>query len=147
VDTTDSNSDKMVIDTSRGDQVWQESLMPLIKSVKSILPESAWTKMSPHFYATFWQLSLYDIHIPRTRYRAEIDKQKAISVSRDLNARTATAEEIKIRMEEKKAARNLIQPLVDELEEQERHVAIVAKRLAREKDAWFANCMLLFINL
>jgi THO complex subunit 2 len=138
---SDDKEDRMVIDTSSRELVWQESLMPLINSVKSILPDTAWTKMSPHFYVTFWQLKLYDIYVPRARYLSEIAKQKGVSVSRDLNSRGSTAEEIGNRIKEKRDAGVLIVGLEKEMKVQEKHVKEVAKRLDKEKDSWFANCM------
>lgn len=136
VDVEEVGDDKMVIDTKAKD-VWQEGLMPLIKSVHSILPESAWAKMSPHFYVLFWQLKLYDIHVPRSRYLAEIEKLRVVSVSRDLNARGSSAEEIGVRIKEKQNAVVMIGKLEEELKVQEAHVKGVAVRLDREKDWWF----------
>jgi hypothetical protein len=46
----------------------------LLETIKTILPPKAWNSLSPELYATFWGLTLYDLHFPKDRYDAEIKK-------------------------------------------------------------------------
>ncbi|TPX42944.1 hypothetical protein SeMB42_g04930 [Synchytrium endobioticum] len=52
--------------------VWEPALRPIIEDVQDLLPQSVANKLPLPLYVTFWQLSLYDIHIPRARYIDEI---------------------------------------------------------------------------
>uniref|UniRef100_M8C3P4 THO complex subunit 2 n=1 Tax=Aegilops tauschii TaxID=37682 RepID=M8C3P4_AEGTA len=46
----------------------------LLNTIRTILPTKAWNGLSPELYATFWGLTLYDLHFPKDRYDAEIKK-------------------------------------------------------------------------
>ncbi|KAH6566002.1 hypothetical protein BASA60_009653 [Batrachochytrium salamandrivorans] len=46
-------------------------LSDLKATVMNILPASTFSDMSPSFYVTFWQLSLYDIYVPAQRQEKE----------------------------------------------------------------------------
>ncbi|KAG8054210.1 hypothetical protein GUJ93_ZPchr0001g32724 [Zizania palustris] len=46
----------------------------LLSTVRTTLPSKAWNGLSPDLYATFWGLTLYDLHFPKDRYDAEIKK-------------------------------------------------------------------------
>ncbi|KAK3816703.1 MAG: transcription factor/nuclear export subunit protein 2-domain-containing protein [Linnemannia gamsii] len=62
---------------------WLKSLEPIAEEAREILPTRAWRGLSPQFYVTFWQLSLYDIFVPVDQYKAEIAKLKQAVVNMD----------------------------------------------------------------
>ena len=42
------------------------------------MPAAIKPYLSPGFFVTFWQLSLYDVLVPMDRYQAEVDRLQAI---------------------------------------------------------------------
>ena len=63
--------------TSKFDRApWHPVLQGLMDKIQPVLPESAWQTVGLPFYVTFWQLSLYDVHIPGKAYEDEIERQK-----------------------------------------------------------------------
>lgn len=120
---------------------WMKCLESVTLSVQSILPEGVWLKISPNFYVTFWQLNLYDIHVPKSRYETEIKKQRGIANSKTTSSGNANAQDVANRLREKQTAALLLEKLEKELQVQESHSDIIMARLEREKDAWFYECM------
>ncbi|KAJ1330384.1 hypothetical protein BSLG_009518 [Batrachochytrium salamandrivorans] len=51
-------------------------LSDLKATVMNILPASTFSDMSPSFYVTFWQLSLYDIYVPAQRGHHQAQTRK-----------------------------------------------------------------------
>ena len=120
----------------------------LLRVVRGMLPDEVWGAISPELYLTFWSLSLYDLHVPTARYDAEIDRRrKEIDVLEgphqnqrggDGNGSGAGAEATRRRKERERLAA-LVDSLERERDAQEREVAAVSKRLAREKDRFLAD--------
>ncbi|KAI8848005.1 transcription factor/nuclear export subunit protein 2-domain-containing protein [Chytridium lagenaria] len=108
----------------------------LIGSIDSILPEKVWTVLPQSFYLVFWQLSLYDIYIPRSRYQSEILKQRSL-----MDAMDAERPEPGVSQAKKKKDRDrcltMMQQLEKELKTQEESCRMTHERLAEEKSAWF----------
>jgi THO complex subunit 2 len=51
-----------------------QALEPLVKDCTSLVPASVWSLITPHFYATFWALSLYDLDTPSATYKTTVEK-------------------------------------------------------------------------
>ncbi|KAI9003416.1 transcription factor/nuclear export subunit protein 2-domain-containing protein [Hyaloraphidium curvatum] len=120
--------------------VWHPGLLEIIRRVERILPQPTWKGISPNFYVTFWQLSLYDIHVPKARYQSQIDterqKMKELDPTDQKSFKSDKAGQEKRRMYERSAT--LVKTLEQELREQQENHKKVLARLQREKDHWFA---------
>lgn len=124
---------------SDGD-VWSNTLKNSINSVYSILPNDIISKLSPAFYVTFWQLSLYDIYIPRVRYAAEMKKNKYLALKIDESLKIPQSSRISTEMhKEKERHLEIILQLEKELINQEENYKCVASRLLIEKLNWFTT--------
>ncbi|GAV74210.1 Tho2 domain-containing protein/Thoc2 domain-containing protein [Cephalotus follicularis] len=111
----------------------------LLDTVKTMLPSKAWNSLSPDLYATFWGLTLYDLHAPRNRYESEIAKQHAaLKALEELSDNSSSA--IMKRKKDKERIQESLDRLVSELRRHEENVASVRKRLSREKDKWLSSC-------
>ncbi|KAJ3562377.1 hypothetical protein NPX13_g8589 [Xylaria arbuscula] len=49
-------------------------LNPIIETVKTLLPQSIWNKISPEFFVLFWALQTGDLDVPIDSYKAEFAK-------------------------------------------------------------------------
>ncbi|CAL9126100.1 unnamed protein product [Musa textilis] len=111
----------------------------LLVTVQSILPIKAWNSLSPDLYATFWGLTLYDLHVPKIRYESEIAKQHAaIKALEEISDNSSMA--ITKRKKDKEKIQEVLDRLTSEFQKHEQHVASVHHRLAREKDKWLSSC-------
>jgi THO complex subunit 2 len=117
-------------------------MQELIENVKSSLPVETWETIGAHFYATFWQLSLYDLHIPQKSYEDEIDRLKRRVVTTHGDRSDPSTAGIARREASKK---NLTQLQERILEENKNHLKAYGQtrsRLQKEKDRWFAGMRL-----
>ncbi|KAJ5146246.1 uncharacterized protein N7515_000810 [Penicillium bovifimosum] len=117
-------------------------MQDLIDDVKSALPVETWETIGAHFYATFWQLSLYDIHIPQKSYEDEIDrlKRRVVSINNDRSDLSVAGT---TRKEHSKRQLTQLQERI--LEENKNHLKAYGQtrsRLQKEKDKWFAGMRL-----
>ncbi|KAJ6053364.1 uncharacterized protein N7446_009376 [Penicillium canescens] len=117
-------------------------MQELIDNVKSSLPVETWETIGAHFYATFWQLALYDLHIPQKSYEDEIDrlKRRVVSINNDRSDPSTAGT---TRREASK--KNLTQLQERILEENKNHLKAYGQtrsRLQKEKDRWFAGMRL-----
>lgn len=104
-----------------------------------MLPSKAWNSLSPDLYATFWGLTLYDLHVPRNRYEAEITKQhSAMKALEEISDNSSIA--ITKRKKDKEKIQEVLDRLTSEFQKHEQHVSSVHQRLAREKDKWLSSC-------
>ena len=111
----------------------------ILSTVRSMLPSRAWNSLSPDLYTTFWGLTLYDLHVPTTRYRSEITKQNNIlKALEELTDNSTSA--ITKRKKDKEKTQELLDKLTLELQKHEDHVQSVHQRLSREKDKWLSSC-------
>jgi THO complex subunit 2 len=110
-----------------------------MNELNAVLSPESWEIVGLPFYVTFWQLSLYDVHIPQKAYEDEIERQKrkVFTISNDRTDVSIAGTQRKER--EKKQ----IQELQDRLlEENKRHLKSYGQtraRLQKEKDQWFAG--------
>ena len=117
-------------------------LQEMEEQVKSILPSETWGVVGIHFYVVFWQLSLYDVHVPQKAYEDEIERQKkkVMVISNDRSDISVAGTQRKER--EKKQLTQLQERI---LEENKNHLTSYGQtraRLQKEKDAWFAGMRL-----
>ncbi|KNC96495.1 uncharacterized protein SPPG_08084 [Spizellomyces punctatus DAOM BR117] len=130
--------------------VWQPGLYETIRASVNILPPHAWRGISPAFYATFWQLSLYDIVLPKQRYHGEIANQKKnirqmeteiVQLERerdnvDDGLRKAN-DEIRKKRKEIDRASLVIKALDGEWRMHEEHYKRIMERVKAESPFWF----------
>ncbi|XP_050231755.1 THO complex subunit 2 isoform X2 [Mercurialis annua] len=141
VSTTDveqkENSDNVILDL--GSPQKHITWSGLLETVKAMLPSKAWNSLSPDLYATFWGLTLYDLYVPRDRYKAEIAKQHAaLKALEELSDNSSSA--ISKRKKDKERIQESLDRLTSELHKHEENVASVRRRLSREKDKWLSSC-------
>ncbi|CRG87123.1 THO complex subunit 2 [Talaromyces islandicus] len=116
---------------------WHPVLQKVMDEIEPILPPNAWQTVGLPFYVTFWQLSIYDVHIPGKAYEDEIERQKR---KRDFISSDRTDVSM-AGTQRKEREKRQIQELQDRLlEENKRHLVSYEQtrsRLQREKDHWF----------
>ncbi|GFP83587.1 THO complex subunit 2 [Phtheirospermum japonicum] len=111
----------------------------LLDTVKTMLPPKAWNSLSPDLYVTFWGLTLYDLYVPRSRYKSEIAKlHAALKALEELSDNSSSA--IAKRKKEKERIQESLDRLSMEFQKHEEHVESVRRRLAYEKDTWLSSC-------
>jgi THO complex subunit 2 len=102
------------------------------------LPAKAWNSLSPDLYATFWGLTLYDLHFPKDRYDTEIKKlHENLKQLEDNSDNSSIA--ISRRKKDKERIQDLLDKLNSESQKHQQHIASVVQRLAREKDKWLSS--------
>ena len=120
-----------------GPLVSNPAMQELIDDVKAVLPDHTWGIVGVHFYATFWQLSLYDLHIPAKSYEDEMGRLKRRVMAINSDRLDAS------RKEREKKQLTLLQDRI--LEENKNHLKAYGEtrgRLQKEKDRWFAGMRL-----
>ncbi|KIW27666.1 uncharacterized protein PV07_07389 [Cladophialophora immunda] len=119
------------------DDCWHPVMKDLMTSIQPHLPEEIVDIIGTGFYATFWQLSLYDITIPGKSYEDELSRQhkKIAAISADRTDVSVSG------AKKKELAKREIQELIDKLlAENKEHLKAFAEskaRLQREKEQWF----------
>jgi THO complex subunit 2 len=114
-------------------------MQDLIENVKSALPMETWETVGAHFYATFWQLALYDIHIPQKSYEDEIDRLKRRVVSINSDRSDLSAAGIGRKDQQKKQITQLQERILEENKNHLKAYGQTRSRLQKEKDRWFAG--------
>ena len=143
------NENSMDIDHSKDDQQYFESLglKELKAEIINALPSGTWENVTVDFFISFWQLSLYDISVPKVRYQSEIDKQIAIIATLEADKSDMSKAAVSRRIREKDRASGIIRSLKEELKAQELNYWNIALRMEAEKDLWFKNEMFAEISL
>ncbi|KAG7448931.1 uncharacterized protein BT62DRAFT_653210 [Guyanagaster necrorhizus] len=125
---------------------WVPQLAALFDDVKGIAPERAINTIGPGFYLTFWQLSTYDLSPPMAKYDEEGAALRALSHQED--SRYVAADRSADRQKRLTAAAHrskrdrynqLVNTLNRELKQQIISREYTQKRLAQEKQHWFAH--------
>lgn len=119
------------------DNRWHPVMRDLMTAIQPSLPDEVIETIGAGFYATFWELSLYELTIPGKSYEEEWSRQKkkiaAISADRSDVSVSGT--------KKKELAKREISELVDKLlAENRQHIKASSEakaRLNREKDQWF----------
>ncbi|KIX09526.1 uncharacterized protein Z518_00606 [Rhinocladiella mackenziei CBS 650.93] len=119
------------------DDCWHPVMKEVMNAIQPFLPKEVVETIGTGFYATFWQLSLYDITIPGKSYEDELSRQhkKIASITADRTDVSVSG------TKKKELAKKEITELVDKLlAENKQHLKAFAEskaRLQREKDQWF----------
>lgn len=118
---------------------WHPVLQELMNEIKTVLPPETWEVVGLPFYVTFWQLSLYDVHIPQKAYEDEIERQKrkVIAIGNDRSDVSMAGTQRKER--EKKQITELQERLLEENKHHLKSYGQTRARLQKEKDQWFAG--------
>ena len=105
----------------------------------------------PAFYLTFWQLSTYDLSPPAARYDEECTALRTLSrdadskyTAADRSADRAKRMTANIYRDRRNRINAVVSALSQEFKEQTANRAFTIKRLAREKQHWFAHSGLIF---
>lgn len=104
----------------------------LIETVTRVLPEDAWAAISPEFYATFWQLQMSDLSVPKSQYAIQIKKVKAA-------AEAAAKETDEKKKKEKDRLLRTLAKLEEEQKVQKETHAQVLEQCRKRKDIWFGT--------
>ncbi|KAF3662155.1 THO complex subunit 2 [Capsicum annuum] len=132
---SDSSAYLQDLGSSRQPISWKD----LLDTIKTMLPSKAWNSLSADLYATFWGLTLYDLHVPKSRYEFEIAKQHAaLKALEELSDNSSSA--ITKRKKDKERIQESLDRLTMELQRHEEHVTSVRRRLIHEKDTWLSSC-------
>ncbi|KAJ5619079.1 hypothetical protein N7510_003063 [Penicillium lagena] len=117
-------------------------MQELMDNVKSVLPSETWDVVGVQFYATFWQLSLYDVHVPQKSYEDEIDRQKRriVVINNDRSDLSLAGTQRKDR--EKRQITQLQDRILEENKSHLKAYGHTRNRLQKEKDRWFAGMRL-----
>lgn len=87
--------------------------------------------LTPELYSTFWSLTLYDVHVPKENYRAEISRLRALRSESRSDARQD--ESLPTAPGDKKKLVEAIEMLEKEVKEHEAHQKAVIARLTKRK--------------
>jgi len=119
--------------------------------LSSLLPSGS-PSCSPGFYVTFWQLSMYDIAPPSSKYDEEGARLRTLSRQEDAKYNAADRSADRAKRSSAAAHRNrrdrytaFVNILAQEFKEQTVSRQFTIKRLAREKQHWFAHCKSAFL--
>ncbi|EGO01596.1 hypothetical protein SERLA73DRAFT_49063 [Serpula lacrymans var. lacrymans S7.3] len=125
---------------------WIPELAALFEDIKKVGRTSALDIIGPGFYITFWQLSTYDLAPPAARYDEEGAALRTLSRQEDskYTAADRSADRTKRQMASSHRAKRdryntFVNTLAQEFKEQAASRVFTMKRLAREKQHWFAH--------
>ncbi|KAK0486690.1 transcription factor/nuclear export subunit protein 2-domain-containing protein, partial [Armillaria luteobubalina] len=104
---------------------WVPKLATLFDDVKRIAPERAINTIGPGFYLTFWKLSTYDLSPPMAKYDEEGAALRALTAAH---------------CSKRDRYNQLVNTLNRELKQRIISREYTQKRLAQEKQYWFAHC-------
>lgn len=93
---------------------------------------------SPSLYTTFWTLSAYDLHVPKSAYNREIESVNQKKQQLDQEAGRDMRETRK--RKEVERCNQMIQKFKGEEKAQAEHVARVLAKLDHDKGTWFKAC-------
>lgn len=98
--------------------------------------------MTPQLYCTFWQLQLYDLHVPKDRYQSEIEKQKILSNEESSGAHSRDAPDsssAQRRKRERERALWVREKLEKEFQQQQNNHLLILSQLHLQKHRWFSE--------
>ncbi|RKP07716.1 transcription factor/nuclear export subunit protein 2-domain-containing protein [Thamnocephalis sphaerospora] len=122
--------------TKRVKEDWE---IELVESVKTLLPEDVWEHISPEFYAVFWQMSMYDIHVPEAQYETQERLLREERQDIERGNRNTVYHNSSIRHMMGGRISGWERTLHTELETHKKHRDAVLKRLDSDKASWFAH--------
>ncbi|KAI5777624.1 transcription factor/nuclear export subunit protein 2-domain-containing protein [Geopyxis carbonaria] len=116
---------------------WNPVLKGIMDEIMPVLPEQVWTKISPAFYVTFWQLEIYDIFVPMDAYQAETNRINVTIRTLDQDRSDVSTVGQQRKRERRDELMAMTGRLSAELKLHIRENSMVRKRLNAEKDYWF----------
>ncbi|CEH18317.1 KEKE-like motif-containing transcription regulator (Rlr1)/suppressor of sin4 [Ceraceosorus bombacis] len=111
--------------------VWRPGMEEAISAAKEMLPAAVSAVLGPHFFASFWQLSLSDIAVPIERYDVETNALQTLAKANDHERRG--------NLKTRDHALEILSHLKAELKAQTLAHSATRRRLAVEKGHWFAH--------
>lgn len=126
------------------DDTFTPVISDIMNQCSQILPSKVWDDLSTGLYATFWQLSLYDINYSEELYESELEKLKSnINSIKDtllINKRSSEVTRATIDRYKKDLKQNedFVLAIPDERESHLKHSELISKRLNKESSHWFA---------
>lgn len=116
-----------------------EVIQDLEEQIKAVLPTDTYGVVGLRFYVVFWQLSLYDVHVPQKAYEDEIERQKkkVVTINNDRSDISVAGTQRKER--EKKQITQLQERILEENKTHLKAYGQTRNRLQKEKDRWFAG--------
>jgi len=115
-------------------QEMEDDVDPLVKACRHLLPSSTWSAISPEFYAIFWSMSMYDLHIPKQQYAEQIKKCRKLVA--EIDSASKLDEE---KQKEKEAHLKVAQKLKEEFILQSKNFQVMKIKLGKQKDTWLAK--------
>ena len=114
-------------------------IQDLEEQIKSSLPDETYGVVGLRFYVIFWQLSLYDVHVPQKAYEDEIERQKkkVVAINNDRSDLSMAGAQRKEK--EKKQLTQLQERILEENKTHLKAYGQTRTRLQKEKDRWFAG--------
>ncbi|ETN40237.1 uncharacterized protein HMPREF1541_04513 [Cyphellophora europaea CBS 101466] len=137
--STESEPIEALVPANGDGRPWHPVLEKIMDQLASKLPEEVVQTIGVGFYVTFWQLSLYDITIPKKAYQDEMarQKKKRDAVKADRSSLSSSAS--KKKEEQLQVFSQLIDDLLAENGQHVKAQLACRKRLNAEKMAWFAG--------
>ncbi|KAI5293675.1 THO complex subunit 2, partial [Ascosphaera acerosa] len=133
--------------TASDEPPWHPVLNDLMQQLKGSLAEETYTTVGLPFFTTFWQLSLYDIHIPQKQYEEEMNKQRKRSIAISSARYDHNSDAKRRREEEKKEISDLSDRILAEYKHHLKYYEEVRARLNREKEHWFVGMKGRYVEL
>jgi THO complex subunit 2 len=109
---------------------WEGMTYVIVVASGNVLAE---TLISPGFYMTFWQMSMYDLSPPKNCYETELTRLRRMVDA--LSVKNPTDEQTRI----SRRLTNIMAALTRESTAQQKTYQFTKRRLAREKAHWFVK--------
>ena len=117
-------------------------MQDLIETVKSSLPAEIWERVGAHFYATFWQLCLYDVHVPEKSYDEERRRLQRRVTALNNDRSDLSMAGMQRKDQTRRSLNQLQDQLLSELKAHTQAYAQTRGRLQKEKERWFSHMRL-----
>ncbi|KAF3360070.1 hypothetical protein VDGD_00613 [Verticillium dahliae] len=110
-----------------------DALNPIVESLRSTTPESAWKKISVEFFAIFWALQLGDLGVPWAPYHAQQARlqEQYRQVTKDRKLLQAQ------RSAKQKELKDTMDTFIKESTQQSERVAKAKVLITKRMDTWF----------
>jgi THO complex subunit 2 len=138
--TLEVNGTTILTGSRKSDQML-DILAPLINTVKRIMPEETWQRITPEFFVIFWALQLGDMTVPQTQYMSEHDrlKKQAEDVMRDRTDMTRSG--MNKKNEKKDALLDTAKTIRDEMLSHAERNQKTKLRLLKHANTWFVTAI------
>ncbi|KAI0221254.1 THO complex subunit 2 [Massospora cicadina] len=74
---TEMEQGELMEDIEPTQEIWLPSLQPFAREFQTLFPSLTSNGIRPEFFITFWQLRMYDVLVPKEKYRNHINALKA----------------------------------------------------------------------